>query len=472
MTTIETLNNWLNLPAESEYIDFKEAKNSFPKDKLMKYCVAIANEGGGHLVLGVSDKLPRQVVGTNAYPSTTSLNDIKKAIYDKLHIRIEVTELNHSNKRVLVVEIPPRPTGQALAYEGQYLMRSGESLVPMTPDKLKAIFAEDEQDWFSQVTKSDVTPSDVVALLDTQKYFELLKKPYPTTQDEVLADLERRKLIEASALGWNISNMAAILLAKNLSDFSDKLARKGARFIVYEGSDKAKTLRDFVGPRGYAVCFEDLVNHVYDSAPQNVFVEQAIRDEQKMFPLQALRELIANALVHQDFQSQGISVMIEMYDDRVEISNPGTPPIKVDRFIDEHQSRNEQLANLMRRFGICEEKGSGVDKVVMAAEVYQLPAPNFQAGHTRTVAVLFAHQDFEVMSKNDRIRACYQHCCLQFVSNKRMSNQSLRERFKLEDGQTAIASQIITATKEVGLIKSDDSRSASTRYARYVPYWA
>ena len=166
--------------------------------------------------------------------------------------------------------------------------------------------------------------------------------------------------------------------------------------------------------------------------------------------------------------------MIEMYVDRVEISNPGIPPIKVERFIDEYRSRNEKLADIMRRLNICEEKGSGIDKVVNAAEVYQLPAPDFRVGEARTTTILFAHQDFSDMSKSDRIRACYQHCCLLYVSNQRMSNQTLRERFKMNDSKksTSAISIVIRATKEDGLIKQDNSESASTRYARYIPFWA
>jgi ATP-dependent DNA helicase RecG len=90
----------------------------------------------------------------------------------------------------------------------------------------------------------------------------------------------------------------------------------------------------------------------------------------------------------------------------------------------------------------------------------------------RTIAVLFAHQDFASMSKDDRIRACYQHCCLQYVSNQRMSNQSLRDRFGVAESKAATISLIIGATKEAGLIKDDDAETKSTRYARYLPFWA
>lgn len=242
--------------------------------------------------------------------------------------------------------------------------------------------------------------------------------------------------------------------------------------MICEGVNKLVTRDDKPGVRGYAVGFQSLVDFVHSSAPLNHFVEQVVREEVKMFPRQAIRELVANALVHQDFEATGQSVMIELYADRLEVSNPGLPPIKVERFIDEFRSRNERLADLMRRMGVCEEKGSGIDKVVHLAEAYQLPAPDFRASDTRTTAIMFAHQDFGQMSKPDRVRACYQHCCLKYVSNQRMSNQSLRERFKLPETKAATVSLVIGATKDIGLVKADESDSASTRYARYLPFWA
>lgn len=314
----------------------------------------------------------------------------------------------------------------------------------------------------------------IIALLDTQAYFELLNLPYPTNRDAVLERLESENFISSTSRGWTILNLAAILLAKRLDAFSSILARKAPRFIIYDGINKLKTKTEITGQKGYAVGFEGLIDFVHSSAPQNYFIEQVLREEVKMFPRQALRELIANALIHQDFLATGTSVMIEMYIDRVEISNPGIPPIRVERFIDEYRSRNEQLADIMRRFNICEEKGSGIDKVIIAVETFQLPAPDFRVGETRTTAILFAYQDFSDMSKSDRIRACYQHCCLLYVSNQRMSNQTLRERFKMNDSKksTSAISIVIRVTKEDGLIKQDESESASTRYARYIPFWA
>lgn len=469
MTTLETLNRWLADAPENEHLEFKEAKQQYDTTKLLRYCVALANEGGGHLVLGVSDKRPRQVVGTQAFQNR---GEITARILEALRMRVDVQELEHPDGRVLVFAVPPRPAGTPLHHEGAYLMRAGEELVPMPPDQLKRIFAEGGPDWFDRPARAGASAEEVVALLDTQSFFDLMQLPYPTSRDGVLERLSQERLIERKSDGWNITNLAAILLAKRLDAFSPELARKAARVVIYEGANKLVTRYDEPQPQGYAVGFEKLVDFVHSSAPRNHFVEQALRDEVKMFPRQAIRELVANALVHQSFEATGQSVMVEMYADRLEVSNPGLPPIKVERFIDEFRSRNERLAELLRRMRVCEEKGSGIDKVVHLAEVFQLPAPDFRTSETRTTAVLFAHQDFAEMSKPDRIRACYQHCALKYVSNERMSNQSLRERFRLPESKAATASQVIGATKEAGLIKTDESDTSSTRYARYLPFWA
>lgn len=282
---------------------------------------------------------------------------------------------------------------------------------------------------------------------------------------------ESEKLIQRHPSGWTITNLGAILFAKKLDQF-DHLSLRAARVIAYEGKGKVKTRADVPGTKGYAIGFQGLVAFAGALAPSNEIIEQALRREVRMFPAIAVRELIANALIHQDFNESGTSVMIEIYDDRMEISNPGLPFISPDRFIDEYQSRNERLADLMRRLGICERKGSGVDKVVQAAEAYQLPAPDFRVGERRTSAILFAHQDLDGMDRNDRVRACYQHCCLRYVMNARMTNQSLRERFKLAEEKVAIVSQIIASAIEAGKVKLADPGQTSTRYRSYVPFWA
>ena len=472
MIPIETLERWLTISAENEHLEFKEAREKYKHEEVLKYCVAFANEGGGHLVLGVTDAPPRNVVGTQAFVSADQLNRLKLTIVEQLGIRVDVQTIEHHDGRVLIFNIPSRPVGHPLSFKGAYLMRSGESVVAMTPDRLKEIFAENTESWFSQAAKENLDADDVIALLDTQIYFDLLQQPYPSAQPEILQCLKDEGFIQSKSGKWAITNLGAILLAKDLNKISNNIARKAPRFVFYDGPGKTKTRTDVQEMHGYAASFERLVNFVNEFAPRNHILEEIIREEVRMFPKDALRELIANALIHQDFSVRGASVMIEMYVDRVEISNPGKPPIDIFRFIDGYQSRNERLARVMRRLGICEEKGSGIDKVIAAIEVSQLPAPEFRTDDIRTTVALFSYKNFSAMSREERIRACYQHCCLLHVSRQSMTNTTLRRRFGLVDRQVATASNIIAATRQKGLIKpQNQSQVASTRYAAYMPFW-
>jgi len=466
--TVKQIDELLLVRSENEHLEFKTAQNNYSFEKLVDYSVALANEGGGRIVLGVSDKVPRRVVGTKAFaepPRTVA------GICERLHLKVSCDEVAHPDGRVLVFHIPSRPMGQPVHYEGRYLMRAGGELVPLSPDKLKSIMAEGEPDWTLEPAMSGCDGEKVVQLLDTQSYFDLLHLPYPATREAVLERFASEQLIVRAGQHWTITHLGAILFAKKLDDF-DPLARKAPRVIVYEGRGKLMTKSDNPGGKGYAVGFQALMEFINGRVPSNEVIEQALRKEVKMFPEIAVRELVANALIHQDFTESGMSVVIELYDDRMEIANPGKPSISPDRFIDEYQSRNERLAGLARRLGICEEKGSGIDKVIQAAEFYQLPAPDFRVGEQHTSAVLFAHQEIKEMNRNDRIRACYQHCCLRYVMNDQMTNQSLRERFKLPESKSATVSQIISATMHIGKIKPADPTQTSTRYRSYVPYWA
>jgi ATP-dependent DNA helicase RecG len=467
-TTIAQIDAWRAERSEHERLEFKEGKQTYDRVKLQRYCVALANEGGGKLLLGVEDKPPRLVVGTHAFENPAK---IAEQLHTELGFRVDVEPVAHPDGRVLVFHIPSRPKGTAYHHEGAYLMRSGESLVPMSEDQLRRIFDEGKHHWLLQPTMVGVDAQRVIELLDSQRFFDLQGLPYPTARDAVLHWLESNRLIEVSSSGYAIRRLGALLFAKNLSTFSEVL-RKAVRIVVYSGTSKLETRFDIPWLEGYASGFEALVRFVDSQLPQNQVIEEALRKEQKLVPMVVLRELIANALIHQDFAVGGTSVMIEIYADRIEVSNPGEAVVPTDRFIDGYLSRNEILADLMRRFRVCEEKGSGIDRVVQAAELYQLPAPDFRSAVGRTTVRIQGPRPFEDMDRADRIRATYQHCALRWVMNETMTNSSLRERFGLPEGKSAIASQVIAATIDSGLIKPDERAGASKRLARYLPFWA
>jgi len=145
--SVEQLNSWLD-NKENEHLEFKEAKENYHFEKLVKYCAALSNEGGGSIVLGVTDELPRRIVGTRVFEN---LERTKAGLIDKLRLRIDADELFHSDGRILIFTSPPRPIGVPIPVEGAYWMRAGEDLVPMTPDMLRRIFDESGPDFSAEV---------------------------------------------------------------------------------------------------------------------------------------------------------------------------------------------------------------------------------------------------------------------------------------------------------------------------------
>ncbi|HRQ89753.1 MAG TPA: ATP-binding protein, partial [Bacteroidia bacterium] len=169
-TTPAQIDLWLASPSETRKLEFKEAKAQFPRDRLYKYCVAIANEGGGHLLLGVTDGKPRRVVGTSAFGNPVAT---ESEIFNTLGFRVDIDEVSHPEGRVLVFQIPGRPLGTAYAYEGVRWMRVGEELRQMSDDRLRQIFAEGQPDFVELTAKDGCSEEEIVMLLDTASYYDL-----------------------------------------------------------------------------------------------------------------------------------------------------------------------------------------------------------------------------------------------------------------------------------------------------------
>lgn len=320
-----------------------------------------------------------------------------------------------------------------------------------------------------QIAKDNLAASDITKYLSTETYFDLMKIPYPSDQKGVIEKFLEEGLILKNS-GFAITKLGALLFAKHLKDF-ESVERKSVRVIVYKGKNKVETEREQIGIRGYAIGFAGLVDWINSQLPANEEIGKALRTESRMYPEIAIRELVANALIHQDLTEKGFP-MVEIFSDRIEISNPGTPLVTPDRFIDAYLSRNEKLADLMRRMGFCEEKGSGLDKVIFYNELYQLPPINVVVVENRTRVTLFSYKKLNDLYKKEKIQACYQHACLKYVSNEKMTNQSLRERFKIDNHNYSIASRIIRDALEDQVIKEDDPESNSRKYASYIPIWA
>ena len=469
------------LPRETGWLEFKE-NNCSPED-IGEYLSALSNtaalegKANAYLIWGIRDG-SHEVVGTSFKPGQASKGGqeleswLLCMLSPRLHFRFH--ELIYEGKPVTVLEIP-RASGSPVQFRKAEFIRVGSYRQklkehPQIERQLWRIFDNTPFEELKAVERVD--DSEVTTLLDYPSYFDLLKQPSPSDRAGILKRLADDRLIVANqAGGWDITNLGATLFAKDLNSFSG-LSRKAVRVIVYEGKNRLRTSREQVWQRGYGSGFETLIGYIDALLPRNEVIGHALRADVPMYPAPAVRELVANALIHQDFSVTGAGPMIEIFADRMEITNPGCPLVSIERFLDTPpRSRNESLASLMRRLGICEERGSGVDKVVFETEFYQHPAPLFETPEGSTRVVLFAHKKLNHMTREDRVRACYLHACLRYVSRDPMTNSSLRERFGIDPHNSATASRIIKDAMEDGWIKPFDPQQGK-KFAKYLPKWA
>lgn len=464
---------------ENEWVEFK--RNLHSPEELGEVISALSNgaclhnQPRAYLVFGVENET-YNIIGSSFKPKSEKIKneELENWICQRLNPRIDlrIYEFEFEGKHLALFNIPAAEN-QPLTFFNTAYIRVGSISRKLRdfPDKERKIWGKSKDNNFEkEIALENITASDIVSLLDTQCYFDLMQIPYPSTREAVIEKFVSEKLITQTDKLFSVTNLGGLLFAKNLKEFST-LSRKSIRVIVYRGKNKLETIKDIQGTKGYAVGFEGLADYINDQLPQNEEISKALRKQVRIYPEEAVRELVANALIHQDLYEKG-SPVVEIYSDRIEFTNPGLPIITPIRFIDEYQSRNELLADLMRRLRMCEEKGSGIDKVIFGSEVFQLPGPEFLVQEKHTKAIMFAHQRLSQMDKRDKVRACYQHACLKYISNEKMTNQTLRDRFKIDEKNSAIASRIIRDTIEEGLIKEDDPSSSSRRFARYIPFWA
>jgi predicted HTH transcriptional regulator len=478
---LSVLSELRSLPQETEWVEFKH--NNAEPDEIGEYLSALANsaallgKASAWLIWGM-DNSTHEIVGTTFDPARARAGGeeleswLLRLLSPKINFRFHPVQVN--GKQVVLLEI-----GAAFRHPVQFknteFIRIGsyKKKLKEFPEKERALWRVFDRIPFErEIAAENVSAEDVLRLLDYPAYFDLLSLPLPEGREGILAALASDEMISSSKAGkWNITNLGAVLFAKKLADFRP-LKRKAVRVVLYKGETRVETLREQEGAKGYATGFEGLIGYVTNLLPSNEVIGQALRKKVPMFPELAIRELVANAIIHQDFHATGTAPMVEIFSNRMEITNPGLPLVKTDRFLDSPpKSRNEALASFMRRIGVCEERGSGVDKVVFQTELYQLPAPLFETTDEHTRAVLFAHRELKEMDKEDRVRACYLHACLKYVQRDFMTNTTLRERFGIEDKNSAMASRIIRDAISAGLIRCHDD-TVGSRARKYLPWWA
>lgn len=469
------------LPAEATWVEFKG--NNTDPEMIGKRCSALSNaariEGTdtAYMVWGIEDG-SHAVIGTDFNPDLKKVGNqglpiwLANSLQPSIAFGFRVAE--HPQGRVVLLEIPAA-TGAPVAFNGVAYIRIGSATPKLTdyPQRYEQLIERLRPfRWEQGIARQYASGDEVLNLLDYSQYFRLTRQPLPDNRVGIFDRLEADRLIVRDVGDrWNITNLGAILFANRLGDFDARLARKGVRFVAYGGANRAAPVTHrHDGQKGYATGFEGLVGYLNDLLPKNEHIGAALREAHPLFPELAIRELVANALIHQDMTVTGAGPQIELFQDRIEITNPGCSLVKPERMIDlPPRSRNETMASLMRRMGMCEEQGSGLDKVIAAVEFFQLPPPLFRAEENATQVVLYGPRTFAEMTPDERVRACYFHAVLKFLSGDKMKNASLCTRLGIDPRNASQATGVINKTLSAGLIRVADPDHPR---AGYVPHWA
>lgn len=467
------------LPRETEYVEFKE--NNFNKERIGKYISSIANSAmlagreHGYFVFGVKDA-SHEVVGTSVRLAEETVGEeeylhwLNKRLQPAIFV--EHQPFDYDGKHVEILKVDPGYK-QPVRFNGEAFIRITSSLHPLShsAEREAAIWATVNRFSFEQlVLETGLGPEDIENRFNVDALINGLKE-FPRSPEGRLNVLEQEDCIRRDLQGgYDATNLLGLAAAKDMNQWPT-LERKGIRIIIYEGTNKLHAKSDRWGQIGYVASFNNALAFIMEHVNSREQFDGGIREIEYDIPFLAIREVLGNAIVHQDFTITGHGPVVEVYTDRINITNLGKPLVPTERFIDSpSRTRNNKFADLLRRVGICEERGSGIDRALTAIERQGLPAPLFQELDEMTSVTLYGPRPFADMSKEERLRACYQHACLCVELGDPMSNSSLRERFQLSSGQYPQASLVIADAKEEGLIRPLNEGQGN-RNARYVPFW-
>jgi predicted HTH transcriptional regulator len=398
------------LPNETEWVEFKS--NYHEPQMIGEYISAMSNSAAlcgkptGYLIWGINNE-SHKIEGTNfKYRKSKKGNEeLESWLTHMLNPRLDISffEVPIDNVTVLLLEIPCADS-QPVRFGGVEYIRIGTNKKKLKdfPDKERELWkAFDSTPYELRVAAANVSEEEIVMLLNYPKYYDRLEIPIPRNRDQVLNDFQKEKFLRANDAGrWDITNMGALLIAKDIKRF-EHLHKKTVRVIWYKNHDRIDTIREKEFSGGYAHAHEEIVQYILTIVPQEEIIIDSIRKSVLAFPEIAIRELLANCMIHQAIEQRGTSIMVELFTDRIEFSNTGAPLVAIERIVDTVPvSRNENIAGFMHKCGICEERGSGYDKIVTATSTNNMPAPRVEGQNNQfTKVVLMVKTPFDMMSK-------------------------------------------------------------------------
>lgn len=368
--TIEQLEE-LMISKEGEHLEFKEARKNFHFETLVKYCTALSNEGGGKIILGVTDKRPRSVVGSQAFaqPERT-----RAGLIAQLHLNIDFSIVNHPDGRVLIFHVPTHPIGNPVKDKGVYWQRQGDSLIAMSEDRLRSIFAEAGHDF-----SADICASATMDDLDSASIENLRKRWIIKSGNQGLATLTQEQLLnDAEALVDGDLTYAALILFGSRKALGRHLAQAEVIF-EYRASDAsgpAQQRKEF--RQGFFSFYDELWNLINLRNDIQHFQSGLFVLDIPTFSERIVREAVLNAVSHRDYQLGG-SVFIRQHPRRLVLESPGGFPVGIteQNILDHQVPRNRRIADIFAKCGLVERSGQGMNLMFELSIKESKPTPDF-----------------------------------------------------------------------------------------------
>ena len=474
----ELVNRLRRLRSETEWVEFKH--NQFSSEVLGKTVSALANgarlrdQESAYLIWGVADD-NRELVGTSIDPDSL-LKGQPFQMWLAQHLApspVLTADLVHIDEKAICILRVSSAADLPVAFDRIPYIRIGSATPPLRdhPEVEKLLNAKLRPFlWETGVAKDTLSVAEVQDLLDIDAFFTLRRIPRPTDINVALSRLAEAEVVRADASGFfDISNQGALLLARDLSNFPD-LSRKALRIVQYTSRNRLEAKPEQIWTKGYATGFRDVLKFLEGVLPAKEVIG-ASRTEERVYPSEAIKELLVNTLIHQDMTVIGAGPKVEIFSDRIEFTNPGDPVTDWNKLFGvEPRSRNERLANSMRMMDLCEERGLGLRRTITSTIIVKLIPPMFAAGSGSTKVTLFGHSKaIDAMDTGTKNRALYYLSMVLYENGERLTNSALRKRYPMRGNATVNASAALRVCKDAGFIKLADTERPNSGY---VPFWA
>lgn len=471
----------LSLRSEREHIELKV--NNYEPNTIAENIVGItnylteSNTPRGYMIWGVSDGF--NIIGTKFSPYEMKIGNESLLLWLSKYIKPEphltIKELNCAGKRVVVIVVGKNSTEMS-SFKGKEYLRIGANTRNLKnyPAKRKAIWNKILiSDFEISSAKSCLSKETVTNLLDFEAFFKMRQNRVPVEKDILFDEaISCGIIIDNKDTTYDITNLGALLYAKDLGDFSN-LADKSVRIISYIGNSRLETKEERRSVGGYVAEFNSLHKAIMDATVDKEEIgADGLQKVVHKYPNTTIRELLANIITHQDLTNSSIHPMVEIFEDRIEFTNAGIPLVPKERFVDyPPQTRNHKIAEELFKVAICESRGSGWDKVAFEASSLKFPAPKPEIIGATTRVTLLQRKNLADMTTEQRLWSIYIYACLLWTKNEFLTNSSIRELFDIPKENITTASFLLSSALKAGYIKIFDEK-AGNRNRKYLPCYS